>query len=87
MAAGGAMFTDGPDIGSIGIAAGGAWLGGGFGEYAPGIVNSITGKDAPGLIFDTIGSLGTEFLGGYTKDLLKTSPPKKTLEKEKDVNK
>ncbi|WP_288477251.1 hemagglutinin repeat-containing protein [uncultured Pantoea sp.] len=83
IAAGGAVFTDGADTGSIGIAAGGAGLGWGFGEYAPGVVSSITGKEAPGFIFDAIGSLGTEFLGGYTKDLLNTPAPQKSSESEK----
>ncbi|MEE4408520.1 MULTISPECIES: VENN motif pre-toxin domain-containing protein [unclassified Serratia (in: enterobacteria)] len=87
MAAGGAAFSDGPDVGSVGIAAGGAGLGWGFSKYAPGVVNSITGKEAPGLVFDTIGSLGTEFLGGYTKELLKTPDPKNTPEKEKEGKK
>ena len=83
IAAGGAVFTDGADTGSIGIAAGGAGLGWGFGEYAPGVVSSITGKEAPGFIFDAIGSLGIEFLGGYTKDLLNTPAPQKSSESEK----
>ena len=87
IASGGALFSDGPDIGTIGIAAGGAGLGWGFGEYAPGVVNSLTGKEVPGLIFDAIGSLGTEFLGGYTKDLLNTPSPQKDYEKEKENRK
>ncbi|MEB7540145.1 hemagglutinin repeat-containing protein [Pantoea anthophila] len=83
IAAGGAAFSDGADTGAIGIAAGGAGLGWGFGEYAPGVVSSITGKEAPGFIFDAIGSLGTEFLGGYTKDLLNTPAPQNSSESEK----
>ena len=83
MAAGGAVFSDGPDIGSIGIAAGGAGLGWGFGEYAPNVVSSLTGKEVPGFVFDAIGSLGTEFLGGYTKDLLNAPTAQKASEKEK----
>ncbi|HED2547844.1 TPA: VENN motif pre-toxin domain-containing protein [Raoultella planticola] len=35
IAAGGAFFTDGPDVGSIGGAAIGSWAGGKFGELAP----------------------------------------------------
>lgn len=70
IAAGSAFFTDGPDTGSIGSAAAGAWLGGNFSEYGPGFVSSVTGKEAPGFIFDAIGSMGSEFLGGYTKELL-----------------
>ncbi|WP_236127719.1 hypothetical protein [Cedecea colo] len=68
IAAGGAIFTDGPDIGSIGGAAAGAWAGGKFGEYAPGIVSSVTGKELPGFLFDATGSFDSEILGGYTKD-------------------
>ncbi|MGK3144637.1 VENN motif pre-toxin domain-containing protein [Pantoea sp. C2G6] len=75
IASGGAVFSDGVDIGSIGIAAGGVGLGWGFGKYAPSAVNALTGKEAPGFIFDAVGSLGTEFLGGYTKDLLNTPAP------------
>lgn len=70
IATGGTVFSDGPDVSSMGIAASGAWLGGMFGKYAPGVVNSVTGKDTPGFIYDTVGSLGTGFLGGYTKNLL-----------------
>ena len=58
MAAGGAVFTDGPDIGSIGGAAAGAWADGMFGEYAPGIVKLIIGKELPGFIYD-VGSAFT----------------------------
>lgn len=53
----------------------------------PGVVNSVTGKDAPGFIFDTIGSLGTEFLGGYSRDLFIRPNPQNTSEKEKEVSK
>ncbi|WP_338110740.1 adhesin [Rosenbergiella nectarea] len=87
IAVGGAVFTDGPDMGSIGIAAGGTGLGWAFGEHAPRVFNSLTGKEVPGFVFDAIGSLGTEFLGGYTKDLLNApvpqNPPEKTKEGEK----
>ncbi|MGR2858980.1 filamentous hemagglutinin, partial [Erwinia sp. 1181_3] len=82
MAAGGAMFTDGPDIGSIGGAATGAWVGGGFGKFAPGIVDSVTGKEIPGLIFDFTGSFGSEILGGYIKDGVNTKPQLPTEKKE-----
>lgn len=64
IAAGSAFFTDGPDTGSISGATAGAWAGGMFGEYAPGIVNSLTGKEIPGFIFDATGSFGSEILGG-----------------------
>ncbi|EFJ5374689.1 VENN motif pre-toxin domain-containing protein [Escherichia coli] len=68
IAMGGAFFTDGPNTGSIGGAAAGAGLDGAFGVYAPGIVNSVTGKEFPGFIFDATGSFGSEFLGGYIKE-------------------
>lgn len=87
IAAGGAVFSDGADVGSVGIAAGGAGLGWGFGEYAPKVVNLLTGKEVPGFVFDTIGSLGTEFLGGYTKDLLNAPAVQKKPEKEKELEK
>lgn len=72
IAAGSAFFTDGPDTGSIGGAAAGAWAGGLFGEYAPGIVNSLTGKEVPGFIFDATDSFGSEILGGYVKDAVES---------------
>ena len=75
IAAGGAFFTDGPDTGSIGGAAVGAWAGGQFGEYAPGIVNSLTGKEVPGFMFDAAGSFGGEILGGYIKDAVNDPQP------------
>ncbi|HCJ1013331.1 TPA: adhesin [Salmonella enterica] len=82
IAAGSAFFTDGPDTGSIGGAAAGAWAGGLFGEYAPGIVNSLTGKEVPGFIFDATGSFGSEVLGGYVKDAVNS--PKPSSEKYKE---
>ncbi|HBU6974825.1 TPA: hemagglutinin repeat-containing protein [Raoultella planticola] len=82
LAAGGAIFSDGADMSSVGIATTGALLGGNFGKYAPGAINSITGKEVPGFIFDTVGSLGTEFLGGYTKELLNKPVQKNTSKQD-----
>ncbi|WP_448196031.1 hemagglutinin repeat-containing protein [Raoultella planticola] len=82
LAAGGAIFSDGADMSSVGIATTGALLGGNFGKYAPGVINSITGKEVPGFIFDTVGSLGTEFLGGYTKELLNKPVQKNTSKQD-----
>lgn len=84
IAMGGAFFTDGPNLGSIGgvAAAAGAGLGGAFGVYGPVFVSTVTGKEAPGFIFDAVGSLGSEFLGGYTKELLNTLNDPKTSGKE-----
>ncbi|WNN48564.1 VENN motif pre-toxin domain-containing protein [Siccibacter colletis] len=68
IAAGGALFTDGPDAKAIGSAAAGAWAGGLFGEYAPGFVNSITGKEIPGLVYDFWGGVSSEYVSGFIKD-------------------
>ncbi|RPD94094.1 adhesin [Candidatus Pantoea deserta] len=75
IAAGSAFFTDEPDTGSIGGATAGTWAGGMFGEYAPGIVNSLTGKEIPGFIFDATGSFGSEVLGEYIKDAVNGTQP------------
>ncbi|GAB83206.1 hypothetical protein EB105725_48_00140, partial [Shimwellia blattae DSM 4481 = NBRC 105725] len=80
IAAGSAFFTDGPDTGSIGGAAAGAWAGGLFGEYAPGIVNSLTGKEVPGFVYDYWGNVASEFSSGLIKDLNK---PKGSTEEKK----
>ena len=80
IAAGSAFFTDGPDAGSIGGAAAGAWAGGLFGEYAPGIVNSVTGKEIPGFVYDYWGGVASEFSSGLIKDLSK--PKESTKEKK-----
>ena len=74
IAAGGAVFTDGPDVGAVSGAAAGAWAGGKFGEIAPGIISSVTGKELPGFIFDATGSFGNEILGGYIKDGANSKP-------------
>ncbi|QZQ52412.1 VENN motif pre-toxin domain-containing protein [Erwinia persicina] len=58
MAAGGSVFTDGPDIGSVGGAALGAWSGGKFGELAP----------FPGEINDLFGGIGGEIISNKVKD-------------------
>ena len=87
IAVGGAVFIDGPDMGSVGIAAAGTGVGWAFGEHAPRVINSLTRKEVPGFVFDAIGSLGTEFLGGYTKDLLNTPVPQNPPEKTKEGKK
>ncbi|HGI7031654.1 TPA: adhesin [Klebsiella aerogenes] len=78
IATGGTIFTDGTDGVAVTGSVAGAIAGGYFGEYAPGIVNSLTGKETPGFIFDAVGSLGTEFLSGYTKDILTPSTKQNT---------
>ncbi|ENZ0185502.1 hemagglutinin repeat-containing protein, partial [Escherichia coli] len=80
IAMGSAFFTDGPNAGAIGGAAAGAWAGGLFGEYAPGIVNSVTGKEIPGFVYDYWGGVASEFSSGFIKDLNK---PKGSSEDKK----
>lgn len=58
IAAGGAAFTDGPDIGSVGGAALGTWAGGKFGELAP----------FPGEVNDLIGGILGEIISSKFKD-------------------
>ncbi|WP_241623063.1 hypothetical protein [Rosenbergiella australiborealis] len=81
------MFTDGPDAGVSGIAVGSTGLAWTFSEYAPRVVNSLTGKEVPGFVFEAIGSLGTEFLGGYSKDFLNAPVPQNPPEKTKEIEK
>ncbi|EMM6516278.1 hemagglutinin repeat-containing protein [Enterobacter ludwigii] len=71
IAAGGAFFTDGPDAGSMGSAAAGAWLGGKFAEHAPGFVNSVTGKELPGFIYEIGGAYISEQIGDIGKEIVK----------------
>ena len=71
IAAGGAVFTDGPNAGAIGASAVGAWAGGMFGEYAPGIVNSVTGKELPGFIYDIGGAFASEASTDAGKSIIK----------------
>ncbi len=73
MAAGSAIFTDGPDVVAIGASAAGVWAGGKFGEYAPGIVNSVTGKELPGFIYDYWGAVASEFSSGLIKNVNKST--------------
>lgn len=79
IAAGSAFFTDGPDTGSIGGAVAGAWAGGLFGEYAPGNVNSVIGKEIPGFVYDYWGGVASEFSSGLIKDLNKPKESTKQL--------
>ncbi|WP_189339635.1 VENN motif pre-toxin domain-containing protein, partial [Pectobacterium peruviense] len=88
IAMGSAVFTDGPNIGAIGSAAAGSWAGGAFGKYAPVGVEKIMGNDkTPGFVFDVVGSLGSEFLGGYTKDLINAPAQNGTQEEKKENDK
>ncbi len=73
------IFTDGADPIAVGGSVTGAIAGGYFGEYAPGFINSLTGRDTPRFIIDAVGSLGTEYLNGYTKEIL-TAPQRKSSE-------
>jgi len=58
IAAGGAVFTDGADVGAIGGAVLGAWAGGKFGELAP----------FPGEVNDLFGGIGGEIISNKFKD-------------------
>ncbi len=58
IAAGGAVFTDGPDVGAVGGAALGALAGGFFGELAP----------FPGEMNDLFGGIGGEIISNKFKD-------------------
>ena len=81
---GSAFFTDGPNTGSIGGVAIGAWFGGKFGEFAQGVVSSVSGKEIPGFIFDVTGSFGSEILGGYIKDAVNGSHPSSERHNEEE---
>lgn len=78
IAMGSAFFTDGPDTGSIGGAAAGAWAGGLFGEYASGIVNSVTGKELPGFIYDIGGAYISEQVNDIGKEISKNKEGEKS---------
>lgn len=69
IAMGGAFFTDGPNTGSIGGAAIGAWFGGKFGEFAP----------FPGEVNDLIGGIGGEVISNKIKDKVSENKNKTTL--------
>lgn len=45
-------------------------MGGKFGEYAPGVVNSIIGKELPGFIYDVGGAFASEAATDASKDIL-----------------
>lgn len=59
----GAFFSDGPNTGSIGGAAIGAWFGGKFGEFAP----------FPGDVNDMIGGIDGEIISNKIKDKVSES--------------
>jgi filamentous hemagglutinin len=71
IATGSAFFTDGPNTVSLSSAAAGAWLGGNFSEYAPGFVSSVTGKEAPGFVYDIGGAYISEQINDFGKELTK----------------
>jgi len=71
IASGGAVFTDGADIGVVGSTAAGAWVGGQFGELAPCIVNSVIGKELPGFIYDVGGAFASEAATDAGKSIIK----------------
>jgi len=69
IAAAGSVFTDGPDALAVGSSAAGAWAGGIFGQYMPGVVNSVTGKELPNIVYDFWGGVASEFATGFAKDI------------------
>ena len=72
IAVGSAVFTDGLNTGAIGASAVGAWAGGIFGGYAPGIVNSVTRKELPGFIYDIGGAFASEAATDAGKSITKS---------------
>ncbi|MDR7345743.1 filamentous hemagglutinin [Pantoea alhagi] len=85
IAAGAAVFTDGPDVVAVSGATVGALAGGDFGKYVPVGVNKITGEsNIPDFVYDVIGTGGSEFVNGFTKEALSSAPTKKPQEEVYD---
>lgn len=69
IAAGSAVFTDGPDAGAVGGAVAGSVAGGYFGEYAPGLLKPALGISS-GFWAEIGGAYTSEILGDATKDAI-----------------
>lgn len=69
MAAGGAVFTDGPDIGSVSGAVAGGLIGGGIGKYAPDLLSPVFGSSA-GFWSDIGSSYVSEATSSAVKDAI-----------------
>jgi len=67
IAAGGAVFTDGADAGSVSGAVAGGLIGGAVGKYAPDLLGPIFGPSS-GFIGDATGSIGGEIISNRVKD-------------------
>ncbi|KMV67387.1 hypothetical protein AI29_13595, partial [bacteria symbiont BFo2 of Frankliniella occidentalis] len=63
------VFTDGPDMGSIGGAVSGGLIGGGIGKYAPELLSSVFGTSA-GFWSDVGSAYVYEATGSAVKDAL-----------------
>ncbi|MCG8156218.1 hemagglutinin repeat-containing protein [Brenneria goodwinii] len=71
IAMGGAVFTDGPSVGTIGSAAAGSWAGGAFGKYAPEVVQKAIGSNpVPEFIYEVGGAFTSEVGSKAAEDLI-----------------
>lgn len=66
IAAGGAVFTDGPDKGAASGAIIGAGVGGAIGLWGPSLLDPVLGG-ASGLASDVFGAAGSEYIGNKVK--------------------
>ena len=69
IAVAGAVFTDGPDMGSLGGAALGGLIGGGIGKYAPDLLSPVFGTSA-GFWSDVGSAYVSEATGNAVKDAI-----------------
>ncbi|MCT4708595.1 adhesin [Enterobacteriaceae bacterium H16N7] len=69
----GSIFSNGADMEKASIAAGSAGVGTALGIYAPKGVDKIIQNNVPGYVYDAFGGLGSEFLNGYTNNLVNPS--------------
>nr|WP_237703557.1 adhesin [Erwinia sp. Ejp617] len=69
MAAGGAIFTDGPDKGAVSGAVAGGLIGGGIGKYAPDLLSPVFGSSA-GFWSDIGSAYVSEATGSAVKDVI-----------------
>ncbi|WP_328803052.1 adhesin [Rouxiella aceris] len=67
IAAGGALFTDGPDKGALTGTGAGWGFGSVVGVVAPPVLKPVLGPGS-GFVSDVIGSVGGEFIGNKVKD-------------------
>ncbi|PQK93083.1 hypothetical protein [Pantoea ananatis] len=67
IAAGSAVFTDGPDKGAVSGAIIGAGVGGAIGLWGPSLLDPVLGG-ASGHASDVFGAAGSEYIGNKVKD-------------------